>query len=154
MPPTARRGVQIGEGSEPVAQVNPDPPRSPGSGVDVDPHVRVENVAPLVPAIPLEGAVPIGMEQFLVLDTEPDESSSGEFKGWHEPPVVLTGVRHEFEPDGNEYVVLARPWVNVVLADDRFVTGRRGDVIVVSADTARRGLETGTIVPAAEFSSV
>jgi len=56
MPTVAYRGFRAGEGSEPPATVNPDPPRLPGRGDEVDPHVRVENVAPLVPAILLEGA--------------------------------------------------------------------------------------------------
>jgi hypothetical protein len=51
----ARPGFQAVEGPEPPATVNPDPPRLPGRGDDVDPHVRVENVAPMVPAIAVEG---------------------------------------------------------------------------------------------------
>jgi hypothetical protein len=153
MPPTARRPVAIGEGSEPPAGVNPAPPVLPGRGSDVDPSVRVENVGAQVPSIPL--ATEPDLSQFLRLDPDPAAppvaGRPGEYVGWSEPPVELTGVRHEFEPDGQPYVVLARPWVNVLLADDRFVTGRRGDIVVLHDATAQRGLETGTIIPAEQF---
>jgi len=56
MPQVAYRGFRTGEGSEPPVTVNLDPARQPGRSDDVDPHVRVENVAPMVPAIALEGA--------------------------------------------------------------------------------------------------
>jgi len=51
----AYRGFRAVEGSEPPATVNPDPPRLPGRGDDVDPHVRAEQVGPMVPVIALEG---------------------------------------------------------------------------------------------------
>lgn len=164
MPTVRSARLVTQEGPEPVVVPNPDPPIPPGAGSDVDTHVRVENVGLMVPSIPLEGAVlpppPPGLAGFVNVlagedarSAEPLLSTDGA-AGWVEKPVELTGVVREWEPDGDRYVVLCRPWINVRRSDKRFVTGNRGDVVTLLHSQADRLLASGAIVPEELFATV
>jgi len=92
---------------------------------------------------------PLGLDRFVVIDRDDAEDHTpvpvGTYRGYVEPRVVRTGIVREWEK-GPRYLVTNRPWVNVVLADGRFVTGNQGDVVTLKPTTARRYLDTGSIL--------
>lgn len=115
----------------------------------VKPNFDIEVEPPATPTAETVEAAPVGLDRFVVLDTDAPEDHTpvpvGTYVGYVEPALVPTGLVRAFE-EGPRYLVVNRPWVNVALADGRFVTGNQGDVITLAPDTARRYLDTGAII--------